>query len=207
MRFAASRAVVTSREEARWSAEPWTDAGSFAFGEGVFEDEVFCDGSGIRSIPSSKNVRYLLVRATVLLNSCGPEYPPCSSKAIASRCGNVYPSGNGLGLRFVVLPTITPSTPLSHTASQMPATCSSESSSGDTLTITAGFILLSVFFAASTTPVSMFVRGPARCNPRRPGVLGLDLPIISIWIFRCMHDQTHTFTTRISAYRARASTQ
>jgi len=130
--------------------------------------------NGLCPAPSSSFCLYLLTRAKVLPKSCGPEYPPCSSIAATSLGGKSYPMGDGSGLWVVVLPTITPSTPDSHTALQMPETCSSESSSGLTFTMIAGFDFRFTPFAASTTPVRMFVRGSTFCRPLSPGVLGLD---------------------------------
>lgn len=40
-------------------------------------------------------------------------------------------------------------------------------------TMTAGLTLFFAFFAASTTPVRMFVRGSTLCKPLKPGVFGL----------------------------------
>ena len=63
---------------------------------------------------------YFRTKATVLLKSCGPEYPPCSSISAASLSDKLYPAGRGSGRLVVVLPTMTPEHPDMWMASQIP---------------------------------------------------------------------------------------
>ena len=80
-RFLASRSTVS------WMQEETSLFGSPRGGSSfVFIDPGF---SRFGSILSSNSALYLLVSATVLLNNCGPEYPPCFNITAASLAGKL----------------------------------------------------------------------------------------------------------------------
>ena len=93
------------------------------------------------------------------------------------------------GRDVVVFATITPCAFVRATDLHTASTCASESSSGETLTITAGRfrpgVLETARSAVLITPVKILVSGCSSCKLRSPGVFGLD-----------------TFRTRTSAYGA-----